>query len=133
MLGLREVAVDAHALGMNFYFLDDNPESLAELVIENNIGAVVTDFFPLREFQDCRHILTEDFPDDVPLIQVDTHNIVPVWMASQMEESGIQTFRPKVTKLLYRYLNNYPALVTFENAPILKKRGKQLVGKSIYR
>ncbi|CAL1137101.1 unnamed protein product [Cladocopium goreaui] len=37
---------------------------------------------------------------NVPLIQVDAHNVVPVWEASDKQETGARTLRPKIKKML---------------------------------
>lgn len=44
----------------------------------------------------------------VPLIQVDAHNIVPVWHASSKREIGARTLRPKLNKLMPKFLTDYP-------------------------
>lgn len=126
---MREVAKDAKTLGMRFYVLQDEPAKLASLVTENNIGALVTDFSPLREYRDCRQILNAQFPADVPIIQVDAHNVVPIWAASDHEESSAKTFRPKVTKMFHRYLTHFPYPATMMRAPKLVDGDIEMVCK----
>ncbi len=40
--------------------------------------------------------------------EVDAHNIVPVWIASQKQEFAARTLRPKINKLLPDFLDDYP-------------------------
>jgi len=42
----------------------------------------------------------------IPLVQVDAHNIVPVWVASDKQEVGARTLRKKVHNHLPRFLPN---------------------------
>lgn len=111
-VGLRELAKDLNNHGMRFYYVDDTPEKLIDIVKENNIGAIVTDFFPLRKLRSWEDSLARQLPSDVPYIQVDAHNIVPVWVASNREETAARTMRPKLQKLLPQYLVEFPALET---------------------
>jgi len=41
---------------------------------------------------------------------VDSHNIIPCWMASPKQEFAAYTFRPKVNKLLPGFLDSFPSL-----------------------
>ncbi len=41
---------------------------------------------------------------DVPFHEVDAHNIVPVWEASNKRETGARTIRPKINRQLGEYL-----------------------------
>lgn len=44
-------------------------------------------------------------------VQVDAHNIVPVWVASDHLEYAARTIRPKITGQLPRYLTEFPPVV----------------------
>jgi deoxyribodipyrimidine photo-lyase len=52
----------------------------------------------------------------VPLEQVDAHNVVPVWLASDKREVGARTIRPRITKLLPEFLTDFPALKRQQHA-----------------
>jgi hypothetical protein len=45
---------------------------------------------------------------NVPLAEVDAHNVVPVWAASDKREYGARTIRPKIQKQLPEFLKEYP-------------------------
>ena len=71
-------------------------------------GAVVTDFSPLRTPQMWVDAVARSI--DVPLYEVDAHNIVPVWRVSEKREYAARTIRPKLHKLLPEFLTPYPSL-----------------------
>lgn len=112
-------------------------EVLPGFVSERRLGAVVTDFSPLREPLKWLDGLKKKFPKDVPLIQVngflnctfiladffvsrclkskarcllqvDAHNIVPCWVASPKLEYAARTIRGKITKQLPEFLTDFP-------------------------
>ena len=43
--------------------------------------------------------------------QVDAHNVVPCWVASDKQEYGARTIRRKITDRLPEYLTEFPAVV----------------------
>lgn len=76
----------------------------------HNALAVVCDMSPLRlprkYTEDQAAPLLEQ--SDVPLYQVDAHNIVPVWIASPKREVGARTLRPKINKVFSEYCTQFP-------------------------
>ncbi len=40
----------------------------------------------------------------IPFDEVDTHNVIPVWVTSEKRETGARTIRPKIHKKLPEYL-----------------------------
>jgi deoxyribodipyrimidine photo-lyase len=46
----------------------------------------------------------------IPYIEVDAHNIVPVWTASPKLEYGAYTIRPKILRLLPEFLDDFPVI-----------------------
>lgn len=48
--------------------------------------------------------------DLVTVHEVDAHNVVPAWVASEKLEYSAKTIRSKINKLLPEYLIDYPAL-----------------------
>ncbi|XP_054616927.1 CPD photolyase [Dunckerocampus dactyliophorus] len=107
--GLEEVEKECKSLDIQFHLLHGSAEKvLPGFVSDHSFGAVVTDFSPLREPVKCLEDVKESLPDDVPLIQVDGHNIVPCWVASPKLEYAARTIRGKITKLLPEYLTDFP-------------------------
>ena len=102
-------AQKAAGLGIPFYLLTGDPAKvLMDFMKENDVGTLVTDFSPLREHrQDIKrlsNIIEGAFHE------VDTHNIVPVWSASNKREFAAYTIRPKIQRQLGEFLQEFPHL-----------------------
>ena len=54
---------------------------LPKFATQHQACAIVTDFSPLRVGAMWKRGVAERLPD-VPVFEVDTHNVVPVWVAS---------------------------------------------------
>jgi deoxyribodipyrimidine photo-lyase len=67
-------------------------------------------FSPLRVGMAWKSGVCAALPDDVPLYEVDTHNVVPVWIASDKKEVGARTIRKKITEKLPTWLTDIPPL-----------------------
>lgn len=83
-------------------------EELISFFKKHQAGAVVTDMCPLRISQKWVSAIAKAMP--VSVIEVDAHNIVPVWTASPKQEFAARTLRPKLYKLLPEYLVELPKL-----------------------
>ncbi|MFO0882374.1 MAG: deoxyribodipyrimidine photo-lyase [Candidatus Saccharimonadales bacterium] len=59
-------------------------------------AAIYVDFSPLNGPQSVHKKLAKDYT----IIEVDTHNIVPAWIASEKQEVGARTLRPKINHYL---------------------------------
>jgi deoxyribodipyrimidine photo-lyase len=70
--------------------------------------AVFVDFSPLRHARALRSALTNQL--DCPVIEVDTHNVIPAWILSEKQEFAAYTIRPKVHTLLDAYLTEIPVV-----------------------
>ncbi|XP_040026520.2 CPD photolyase isoform X2 [Gasterosteus aculeatus] len=107
--GLEEVAKECKALDIQFHLLHGSAgEVLPGFVAEHSLGAVVTDFSPLREPLQWLEEVKATLPSEIPLIQVDAHNIVPCWVTSPKLEYAARTIRGKITKLLPEFLTEFP-------------------------
>ncbi|XP_029970321.1 CPD photolyase [Salarias fasciatus] len=107
--GLEEVSKECRPLDIQFHLLRGAPgEVLPGFVSDRGFGAVVTDFSPLREAVQWLQDVRKALPEDLPLIQVDAHNVVPCWVASAKLEYAARTIRGKITKLLPEFLTDFP-------------------------
>lgn len=107
--GLEEVDSDLGKLNIPFRVITGNPPlKLAQFIGENSIGAVVTDFSPLRIRREWNIGLFERI--DIPLFEVDAHNIVPCRETSQKQEYGAYTIRPKINTKLGEFLVDFPSI-----------------------
>ncbi|XP_040284355.1 deoxyribodipyrimidine photo-lyase-like isoform X2 [Bufo bufo] len=111
--GLQEVAEDCKGLNIPFHLLIGYAKDvLPDFVKEHGIGGVVTDFSPLRVPLQWVSDICERLPEDVPLVQVDAHNIVPCWVASNKQEYGARTIRRKIHDQLSQFLTDFPPVIT---------------------
>jgi deoxyribodipyrimidine photo-lyase len=107
--GLAETAKCLRGFGIPFFLLEGSPpKTLPEFITEQGIGILITDFSPLRIRTEWVCILQSR--TSLPFWEVDAHNIVPVWQASDHQEWSARTFRPKIGRLLSRYLVPFPSL-----------------------
>lgn len=114
---LQQVKAKSESLNIKFYILNASPNSLSKIVANHNIGAVVCDFSPLQfSIANKNHLIADltSICDDVPVITVDAHNIVPVWVASDKQEYMARTIRPKITANLADFLTDYPQVCPHE-------------------
>lgn len=109
--GLQEVSEDCKKLNITFHLLRGEPSHvLPQFIRMHDIGGVVCDFNPLRVPTKWVKELKESLPEDVPLCQVDAHNIIPVWVASTQLEFSARTFRSKVSRLV-EWLTEFPPII----------------------
>lgn len=107
--GLAEVEQTLQEKDIPFFLLLGEPaEEIEEFVNEKRIGAVVSDFSPLRYNRVWKDSLGTSLT--IPFFEVDAHNIVPVWVASPKQEFGAYTLRPKIHRMLSEYLTQYPTV-----------------------
>ncbi|XP_013913565.1 PREDICTED: deoxyribodipyrimidine photo-lyase-like [Thamnophis sirtalis] len=110
--GLEEVAEECQLLDIPFHLLVGfAKDTLPRFVTQHVIGGVVTDFSPLRVPMQWVRDIQERLPSDVPLAQVDAHNIVPCWVASEKQEYGARTIRRKIHDQLPKFLTEFPPVV----------------------
>ncbi|WP_448376868.1 deoxyribodipyrimidine photo-lyase [Fervidobacterium sp.] len=69
---------------------------------------LVTDFNPLRIVREWKSELVKSL--DIPIYEVDAHNVVPAFFVSQKQEYGAYTLRPKIRRYLKEFLVEYPSL-----------------------
>ncbi|CRL08549.1 CLUMA_CG021341, isoform A [Clunio marinus] len=110
--GLEEVANDCTTLNINFHLLrGEHTKEIPKFIKNNKIGAVVCDFSPLRIHRSWVDGIKKELPPYVPLVQVDAHNIVPIWITSDKQEYAARTIRNKINSKLGEFLTEFPPLV----------------------
>lgn len=101
--GLQEVAEQAAKKGITFTFIVGDPlKTIPTFLQKIGAGAVVCDFSPLSIPRNWQRTLARQ--SSIAWECVDTHNVIPCWIASQKQEFAARTFRPKVHKLLDAFL-----------------------------
>lgn len=107
--GLEEVERDLRTLGIPFTLLrGDAAEVLPDFADSLGAGAVTCDFSPLRPSRRRRESLADSL--SVPLIEVDSRNIVPAWVAADKHVYAAQHLRGRHAKLLPDFLVEIPEL-----------------------
>lgn len=100
--GLRDARAGLRARGLDLVVREAfAPEGARELA--RDAALVVTDRAYLRHLRAWRAELAAHL--DVPLVQVEGDAVVPVDTASNKQEWAARTLRPKVTRLLDRFLD----------------------------
>ncbi|PSS04092.1 Deoxyribodipyrimidine photo-lyase [Actinidia chinensis var. chinensis] len=85
-------------------------ETIPNFIKECGASLLVTDFSPLREVRGWKEEICKRVGDLVSIHEVDAHNIVPLWVASEKLEYSARTIRGKINKLLPEYLIDFPKL-----------------------
>jgi len=107
--GLEEVERRLNDMGIDFRLLLGGPEEeIPKFTKENDASVLVTDFSPLRTKRNWTATVSERI--DIPFYEVDTHNIVPCWIASPKQEYAARTFRPKFYRTFPEFWEDFPRL-----------------------
>lgn len=109
LAGLESVAADLQDYDIPFVLRSgDAHEEILKFTREVECGALFFDFSPLTFARTLVKNVASNFAG--PVTVVDTHNVVPVWAASQKQEFAAHTMRPKIHRLLEYYLVSPPPL-----------------------
>lgn len=109
--GLRELESNLKAKGIPFFLLKGDPkETLTGLVKELGSSLLVTDYSPLKLGRRWRDEVAQSLPSGCSFVEVDAHNVVPAWIATDKKEIGARTLRPKIHKHLPEFLTDFPPL-----------------------
>ncbi|MFW6113110.1 MAG: deoxyribodipyrimidine photo-lyase [Thermodesulfobacteriota bacterium] len=107
--GLEQVARELEDHRIPFHLIQGEPGQLIPGWIKDlEVGLLVTDFDPLRVKRNWKKQVGEGLT--IPVLEVDAHNIVPGWLASDKQEYAAYTMRPKIHRALEEFLTPWPAL-----------------------
>ncbi|KAG9445395.1 hypothetical protein H6P81_016735 [Aristolochia fimbriata] len=107
--GLRGLQEALEALRIPFFLLQGEAvDNIPNFLNGLNASMLVTDFTPLRDIRKRKDEICGKLSDSIAVHEVDAHNIVPVWTASEKLEYSARTIRTKIHKLLPEYLVEYP-------------------------
>ena len=97
--GLRKVEEKLAKLDIGFsIYVADSKNAIVSHLQNIQPAQLYFDFSPLRGPRTLQHKVATEL--QIPTFTVDTHNVVPVWVASNKQEYAARTLRPKITKLL---------------------------------
>jgi deoxyribodipyrimidine photo-lyase len=107
--GLNECRKNASIYNIPFFVLLGDPsERIPEFIEDLDASVLITDFNPVKIARYWKRDVAAKIK--IPFYQVDAHNIVPCWIASNKQEFAAYTLRPKLHKLLPEYLEEFPKL-----------------------
>lgn len=113
--GLREVEAELRELNIPFELLmceyGKHAAVLLGLCERRQVATVVCDMSPLRVPRAWTAEAAKAFgAASVCCVQVDAHNVVPVWQASDKQETAARTIRSKITLQYGEFLKDIPPL-----------------------
>lgn len=82
--------------------------------IPAHVGAVVVEQIPLRFMRMWKDVYLKHHKN-VPLYEVDAHNVIPVWETSPKQEFAARTIRNKIHTKVNEYLEAYGSLTSHES------------------
>jgi len=104
--GLQELEKTLMQKNIPFFLLTGQPEYTIPVFIRTHaVGKLVTDFSPLRISRNWKNAVVKRL--NIPVYEVDAHNIVPCWEASHKQEYGARTIRPKLRRLFPEFLEDF--------------------------
>jgi deoxyribodipyrimidine photo-lyase len=105
--GLIKVEVELARKVIGFKLVLGDPSKMVPDFLSTSCPAVlITDFDPLKAKRSWREEVCKE--TDMTIYEVDAHNIVPSWLASNKREWGAATLRRKLVKLLPDFLVKPP-------------------------
>jgi len=106
--GLQEVEKTLSSYRIPFFLIQgDSIHELITFLGRLQPAVIVSDFDPLAIKRTWKSLVIESLP--ATCLEVDTHNIVPCWIASDHQEFSARTFRPKIHKALSFFLTDIPS------------------------
>jgi deoxyribodipyrimidine photo-lyase len=113
--GLEELEPRLRSLGMRFALLEGKPEvKLSEFLHNIKAGMLIMDFDPLRNAREWKVKVIASL--DIPVYEVDAHNIVPCWRVSRRRIMSSATFKARITPMLQEWLTEYPLIPKLDHA-----------------
>ncbi|ADB84373.1 DNA photolyase 2 [Apocheima cinerarium nucleopolyhedrovirus] len=110
--GLKLIHKECKQLNITFVVLNGSgDETLVDWVKKYNIAGIVCDFNPLRIVRRWTARVKTQLPSDVYFAQIDAHNIVPCWVASQKQEINARTMRNKLKTNMKSFLKPFPLVM----------------------
>ena len=107
--GLKEVQQELESLNIPFFLLTGRPlDEIPGFVKHYKVKALVCDFMPLKVPMVWRAEVAASL--DIPVYEVDAHNVVPCRFVSNKQEYAARTIRPKIHRYLGEFLTELPRI-----------------------
>jgi len=108
---IESLSARCNEVNIPFILLGGNPEdTILQFLDEYNVSNLIIDFSPLSIKKKWLTNIKEKINSNIPIFEVDTHNIVPCWETSQKKEYAAYTLRPKIKTKLKSYLEEFPEI-----------------------
>ena len=118
--GLLELKAKLERLNIQFVLIrGDVKRGLSKIIEEKSVGAMIVDHSPLKVYQ--KRVKKIVNITNIPIYQIDAHNIVPVWVSSEKKEYAAYTIRKKIHTNLDQFLTDYPKLIRHPYGDLIKK------------
>jgi len=128
--GLKEIEDELKKFNINFILTIGNPEEeIPNFISKINTSILIADFNPLKIIRRWKKAVADKI--NVPLHEIDAHNIVPFHQVSDKQEFAAYTIRPKIQKLLPEFLDEFPKLKKMKNEIHSKKINWEKVYSSL--
>ena len=87
-------------------------DAVFQTLKDHSCRILVTDMAPLRHHRQWTEHQAAPLLENaqIPFVQVDAHNVVPVWVTSSKREYAARTIRPKIHKHYNQYLQKFPKI-----------------------
>lgn len=107
--GFQETEKLLRGKNIPFYLLLGKPEKeIPKFVQRHSVTKLVADFNPLNIVDYFKKSVAENIKTS--FYEVDAHNIIPTRIASDKQEFGAYTIRPKIHRLLPEFLDEFPSV-----------------------
>jgi deoxyribodipyrimidine photo-lyase len=129
--GLLVVRDQLNKLNIPFIVRNGDAEiELPKIIKEIKASHLFVDFNPLREVQTMVNSVKTKI--NITMFEVDAHNVIPAFYVTNKQEWGAYTLRPKVHKLLDKYLTEFPAVIKQAKTNLnIRSDDKEIIGEEI--
>ncbi|MFA8342452.1 MAG: deoxyribodipyrimidine photo-lyase [Rhodothermaceae bacterium] len=115
--GIKELKWELKKKNIPLYVLEKlTLKKLNEIIKLSSVFHLVTDLFAIKKVYE----FIREAKNKLSLSVVDSHNIVPCFIASPKQEYGAYTIRPKIKKKLPEYLIEFPKIPKFSEDNFLE-------------
>lgn len=104
--GLKQVEQQLKELNIPWYLL--TKQLFNQHLSQHKPALLITDFSPFPHSQKHKKTFAKSL--DCPVWEIDTHNLIPAWIASNHQEYAAHTLRKKYHNTYHHWLEPFPLL-----------------------